>query len=81
MEKMIGEMAGKVWMIMGKKGSVDISKFPQILKEKGEIVYQALGWLAREDKIKFHKKEGRTFVSLNHREQEIFKKSIKPLSK
>jgi winged helix-turn-helix protein DUF2582 len=75
MEKMIGEMAGKIWKIMGKKGRVDISRFPQILKEKGEIVYQALGWLAREGKIEFHKKEGRTFVSLNRKEQEIFKKS------
>ncbi|MBI4763665.1 MAG: winged helix-turn-helix domain-containing protein [Deltaproteobacteria bacterium] len=75
MQKMIGEIAGKVWNILGKKGRVDISRFPQILKEKGEIVYQALGWLAREDKIEFHKKEGRTFVSLNHKEQEIFKKS------
>jgi hypothetical protein len=75
MEKMIGEMAGKIWKIMGKKGRVDISRFPQILKEKGEIVYQALGWLAREGKIEFHKKEGRTFVSLNHKEQEIFKQS------
>jgi hypothetical protein len=81
MEKMIGEMAGKVWNILGKKGRVDISKFPQILKEKGEIVYQALGWLAREDKIEFHKKEGRNFVSLNRKEQEIFKKSNKSLSK
>ncbi|OGP95403.1 MAG: hypothetical protein A2157_18450 [Deltaproteobacteria bacterium RBG_16_47_11] len=76
MKKIIGEMAGRVWRILAEKEHVDISKLPQILKEKGEIVYQALGWLAREDKIDFYKKEGKTFVSLSHEEREIFKKSL-----
>ncbi|MGC1402781.1 MAG: winged helix-turn-helix domain-containing protein [Thermodesulfobacteriota bacterium] len=74
-KKIIDEMVGKVWKLLGEKGRVDISKLSQILHEKGEIVYQALGWLVREDKIDFHKREGRTFVSLNHKEQEIFKQS------
>ena len=76
MKKKIGEMAGRVWKTLGEKEDVDISRIPQILKEKGEIVYQALGWLAREDKIDFHKKEGKTFVSLSHEERERFKKSL-----
>jgi Winged helix-turn-helix domain (DUF2582) len=73
MKKIIGEMAGKVWKILGKKGRSEIFKLPQILNEKEEIVYLALGWLAREDKIEFHKKEGKTIISLNDKEQEIFK--------
>ena len=72
----VGEMAGKVWRLLGEKENVDISKLPQILKEKGEIVYQALGWLAKEDKIDFHKKGGKIFVSLSYEEHEIFKKSL-----
>ena len=46
MKNKIGEMAAKVWKTLGEKEDVEISKLPQILKEKGEIVYQALGWLA-----------------------------------
>ena len=42
MKEIIGEMAGRVWKTLGKKGRVEISKLPQILKEKGEIVYQGL---------------------------------------
>ncbi len=76
MKKIIGEMAGRVWKTLGEKEGVSVSRLPQILKEKGEIVYQALGWLTREDKIDFHKKEGKTFVSLSHEEREIFKKSL-----
>jgi hypothetical protein len=76
MKTKIGEMAGKVWKTLGEKEGVDISKLPQILKEKGEIVYQAVGWLAKEGKIDFHKKEGKTFVSLISEEREIFKKFL-----
>jgi hypothetical protein len=76
MKRKIGEVAGRVWKILGEKEAVDISKLPQILQSKGEIVYQALGWLAREDKIDFLKKEGKTFVSLSHGEREIFKKPL-----
>jgi hypothetical protein len=73
MKNKIGEMAAKVWRTLGEKEDVELSKLPQILKEKGEIVYQALGWLAREDKINYHSKEKKTFVSLSYDEREIFK--------
>ncbi len=76
MKTKIGEMAGRIWKILGEKENADVSKLPQILKEKEEMVYQALGWLAKEDKVEFHKKKGRTFVSLRHEEVEIFKRSL-----
>ena len=75
MRTKIGEMAGKVWKVLGEK-EVAVSTLPHIPKEKGEVVYQALGWLAREDKIDFRSKEGKTFVSLNNEERERFKKSL-----
>jgi hypothetical protein len=77
MKTKIGEIAGKIWKLLGEKEDVEILRLPQILKEKGEIVYQALGWLAREDKINYHKKGGKTFVSLSYDEREIFKSSLK----
>jgi len=77
MKNKIGEISGKIWKILGEKEDVEISKLPQILKEKGEIVYQALGWLAREDKINYHSKEKKTFVSLSYGEREIFRNSLK----
>lgn len=77
MKNKIGEMAAKVWKTLGEKEDVEILRLPQILKEKGEIVYQALGWLAREDKINYHSKEKKTFVSLSYDEREIFRNSLK----
>ncbi len=76
MKTKIGEMAGSIWRILGEKENLDILKLPQILKEKGEIVYQALGWLAKEGKVDFHTKGGKTFVSLSSEERQIFKKSL-----
>ena len=61
---------------MGEKEEVAVPRLPQILKEKGEMVYQALGWLSREGEIDIHKKEGKTFVSPNREEREIFKQSL-----
>jgi len=76
MKTKIGEMAGRVWKTLGEKEEVTVSKLPQILKEKGEIVFQALGWLAKEGKLDFHKKEGKTFASLSQEQREIFNKSL-----
>lgn len=76
MKDKIGEIAGKIWTILGERQHVNILKLPKLLKEKGEIVYQALGWLARENKIIYHTKERKTFVSLSHEEREIFKNSL-----
>ena len=42
------------------------------LKEKDEVVFQALGWLAREDKIDYTVKNRRTFVSLVEAELRSF---------
>ena len=75
MKTKVGETAGRVWKVLGEREAVDISRLPRVLKEKGEIVYQGLGWLNKEGKVDFHKREGKTFVSLNPEEREIFKKT------
>lgn len=72
MRDKIGEEAGKIWQILGAKDEIDMTTLPKILKGKGEIVYQALGWLAHEDKITYRMKAEKTFVSLNDREKEAF---------
>lgn len=40
MKDRIGEIAGKIWTVLGEKQNVNISKLPKLLKEKEEIVYQ-----------------------------------------
>jgi len=72
-KKIIGELAGEIWKTLGKKENVNIMQLPEMLNQNTEIVYQALGWLAREDKINYQTKGSKTFVSLVDAEREIFK--------
>jgi hypothetical protein len=49
----IGTNAGKVWKVMDIWGDVDFHTIKRLAKLEEKEVYSALGWLAREDKIKF----------------------------
>ena len=69
MKDKIGETAGGIWKILKKKGEVNVAQLPRLLNEKSAVVYQGLGWLAREDKVKYQIKEAKTFVSLTETEK------------
>ena len=76
MKEKIIETAGKTWKTLGENGESEITQLPRILNEKDGLVYQALGWLAREDKINYTTKNNKTFVSLVAPELEAFKRFI-----
>lgn len=69
MKEKIGITAGMIWKTLKSKEEVNVSQLPRILKEKSDIVYQALGWLAREDKINYSTKNKKNFVSLTDSEK------------
>ena len=71
----VDRMAGKVWETLGQKGEVSIAQLPRILKQKTEIVYQAVGWLARENKVQYKSKGGKVYVALTAAEQHIYEHS------
>ncbi|MEW6051122.1 MAG: winged helix-turn-helix domain-containing protein [Candidatus Zixiibacteriota bacterium] len=64
MELTIGEMAGKVWSTLLKKEEIALTQLPKMVHEKEVLVYQALGWLAREGKVNYRVDGNKTFVSL-----------------
>ena len=70
-EKII-ETAGKTWRFLGQNGQANVGDLAKSLQEKDEIVLQALGWLAREDKIIYTIKNRRTFVALVEGELRAF---------
>lgn len=47
----IGETAGMVWEFLNTKGPATITQIKNGLKVPTDLVNQAIGWLAREDKI------------------------------
>jgi hypothetical protein len=78
MKGKIIETAGRTWQILGEKQEVKLSELAKIVKEKGEVVFQALGWLAREDKIHYTSRNKQNFVSLVGPEKEYYQNVFRP---
>ena len=64
MKNEIGETAGRIWEILNNKGKVAIQQIPKLLNENSMLSYQAIGWLAREDKIEFIAEGKKTLITL-----------------
>jgi hypothetical protein len=69
----IGQTAGQVWEILDTKGEVGLTQLPRLLKLTSDLTYQAVGWLAREDKVAYHTKAGKVYVSLAEKERLVSK--------
>jgi glycine/D-amino acid oxidase-like deaminating enzyme len=57
----IGDTAGTVWRLLTENGPMTMAKLVKAAGEPRDLVMQALGWLAREDKLAIEE-EGRTRV-------------------
>jgi hypothetical protein len=64
MKERIGETAGKIWMILKEREEVAISQLPKLTGETPTVAYQALGWLAREDKVVYRAERNKTYVAI-----------------
>ncbi|HEV56717.1 MAG TPA: hypothetical protein ENN87_04375 [Phycisphaerales bacterium] len=66
MEELIGNVAGQIWGVLNShKNPVNVTDLPKLIKAKPQIVYQGLGWLAREGKVVYHERSGKVAVSLS----------------
>ncbi len=57
----IGETAGRIWRTLDEEGKLRVSTLKRQVGAPDAIVYMALGWLAREDKLEVEP-QGRTYV-------------------
>ena len=60
----IGEAAGTAWNVLSVEGPMSIAKLIKAVGEPRDVVMQALGWLAREEKICIEDEGRRRVVSL-----------------
>ena len=67
------QAAGKTWKTLGEQGPISVAQLAKAIKLNDDIVNQAVGWLAREDKIKYIQKGNKTLVTLVDTEQHMFK--------
>ncbi|HUE71934.1 MAG TPA: winged helix-turn-helix domain-containing protein [Pirellulaceae bacterium] len=60
----IGEAAGAVWKVLSKSGPLSVAKLAEATNVNRDLFMQALGWLAREDKIDINESKRGRIVSL-----------------
>jgi hypothetical protein len=60
----IGETAGQVWQKLDEDGPISISKLVGLIDAPRDTVMQAIGWLAREDKVSIEQTKRGRVVSL-----------------
>jgi hypothetical protein len=53
----IGDTAGKVWKFLEEKGEANLSQLKKGVKADPNLTLQAIGWLAREGKLRIEKKD------------------------
>lgn len=60
----IGETAGAVWHCLFENGAMSMTKLVKSIDAPRDTVMQAVGWLAREDKITIDESSRGRVVSL-----------------
>jgi hypothetical protein len=60
----IGENAGAIWRELNAKGEQNISALKRNTKLDDKTLYLALGWLAKENKIIFSRKQRQILIGL-----------------
>lgn len=51
MEDLIGKIAGEIWHYLDEHGEVSVAEIKFSLGYSNSLIFLALGWLARENKI------------------------------
>lgn len=60
----IGETAGAIWKTLSTSGPLSVSKLAEKTEINRDLLMQAIGWLAREDKIDIAETKRGRVVSL-----------------
>ena len=68
----IGKTAGEVWKCLGENTRIAMKDLPNKVNKDPDHVHQALGWLAREDKVQFTKEGRKTYVTLTDNERNFY---------
>lgn len=61
----IGETAGQVWQTLTKQGPLSPAQLAKRIDAPRDVVMQAVGWLAREDKLTIEETSRGRIISLN----------------
>jgi hypothetical protein len=64
-EKVIAECAGRIVALLGSRGEANVRRLSELLAERSLITYQALGWLARDGRIRYVQRGSQFYVTVH----------------
>ncbi|GAB6121724.1 winged helix-turn-helix domain-containing protein [Dysgonomonas termitidis] len=68
----IGINAGIIWNLLAEKGKLTIREIGEFSDFKDSLINMALGWLSRENKVRFFDENGHLYIELNHSVSETY---------
>jgi len=71
----IGETAGKIWKQLGTKGQTSLKTLARHVGSDQATTQLAVGWLAREGKVRLGKKGEQIIVALTETEAREFERT------
>jgi len=60
----IGETAGNVWKALNESGPQTLAALMEEVNAPQSLFFMAIGWLSREEKVRFEPADGDYLVSL-----------------
>lgn len=72
LKKDIGINAGTIWQYLSEKDRLSIKEIEELTNYKESFILLALGWLSRENKIKFSNDNNNMYVELNTNPSDIY---------
>ncbi len=60
----IGDTAGQVWHHLSEAGPRTLSQLAKEIDAPRDVIMQAIGWLAREDKVSVDEERNKKIVTL-----------------
>ncbi len=73
MNDKIIDVVGRTWRALGAQGEVSSARLARVLREDPAMVNLALGWLAREDKVRCEARRNTVMFALVDSELSIFR--------
>jgi hypothetical protein len=68
----IGINAGVIWRLLFDNGALSVREIGELTDYQAKIIFLSLGWLAREDKIRFFEKNDSIHIELKPAFSEIY---------
>ncbi|HTO21813.1 MAG TPA: winged helix-turn-helix domain-containing protein [Spirochaetia bacterium] len=64
MARSVQDCAEKILGLLGKEERVNVLRLAEQIGERSVVVYQAIGWLAREGSIRYEQEGNQVYLSI-----------------